>query len=243
MALQNFKALTGISKLSFQFYHRLVQPSLQFRWWLAAPLSAVSHAAQTENSQVVLGLGRQGEMGSFSQLNLPPPTGLSTSGSYWLNRTNAKTKFSDRKLFWGVCSSWTFIGSIPAQDTCVYKHSHSHLLLFHQLGKQGSQGIKRLDSSLLLSFGRLCCPLKCMWGFSVTSQASWINPLPMSGSKLQVQSLTFKICALSTLYLIWYSCWTNKLTFYYLHLSFQVERSCTSGIEKAGWFALVHASE
>lgn len=92
----------------------------------------------------------------------------------------------------------------------VYKHAHSHLLLFHQQGKQGSQGIKRLDCSLLLSFGRLCYPLKCMWSFSVTSQASWIKPLPMSGSKLQVQALTFKICALSALYLIGYSCWTNQ---------------------------------
>lgn len=71
VALQDFKALTGISELSFQFYHGFVQPSL-FRWWLAAPLSAMCHAAQVENSQVVLGLGREGE--SSSQPNLSFPT-------------------------------------------------------------------------------------------------------------------------------------------------------------------------
>lgn len=76
MALQDFKALTGMSELSFQFYHRFVSPSLQFRGWLAAPLSTMSHAAQVENNQVVLGLGREGEMGSFSQPNLPLPTAV-----------------------------------------------------------------------------------------------------------------------------------------------------------------------
>lgn len=74
MALQDFKALTGISELSFQFYHRFVQPSLQFRWSLAAPLSAMSCAAQVENSQAVLGHERENEMGSSSQSNLPLPS-------------------------------------------------------------------------------------------------------------------------------------------------------------------------
>lgn len=51
-------------------------------------------------------------------------------------------------------------GSIPSWDTCVCEHTYSRLLplglLFQQLNKQGSKGIKRLDCSLLLSFGRLC---------------------------------------------------------------------------------------
>lgn len=76
-------------------------------------------------------------------------------------------------------------------------------MLFQQLNKQGSKGIKRLNCSLLLSFGKLCCPLKSMWAFSVTSQVSWMKPFPMSGPKLQDQALTLKIYALSASYLIY----------------------------------------
>lgn len=146
MALQDFKALTAISELGFQFCHRFVQPSL-FRWCLAAHVSAISHAAQVEHSQVVLGLGREGEIGSSSQPNPPLPTvdlplvWAHQGPTDLINGTYARTVIQWQELFWGVCSSWTFIGSIPAEDTCVCKHAHSHLLLFHQLSKQWSQGI------------------------------------------------------------------------------------------------------
>lgn len=83
---------------------------------------------------------------------------------------------------------------------CVLVWAHTRLLplgmRFQQLSRWGYEGIGRPDCSLL-SFERLCCPLKSTWTFSVPSWASGMKPFPAPGCKLQDQALTLKICALN----------------------------------------------
>lgn len=153
-----------MSELSFQFYHRFLQPSLQFRGWLAARLSAMSRAAQVKNSQVVLGLGREGEMGFFSQPNLPLPTVVlplvwaHQGSTNLINRTYARTVVQwQEAILRGLFPLWTFIGSIPAEDTCVYELPSAALSSARQTGISGNQEARLLFVAV---FWKALLPIK-----------------------------------------------------------------------------------
>jgi len=97
----------------------------------------------------------------------PVPTDLintTYAGTVMPGQEAGRKLFSEGFVPPGDGHALALSGSIPSQDTCMCEHTRTRLLplgmLFQQLNKQGSRGMKRLGCFLLLSFGRLYCPLK-----------------------------------------------------------------------------------